>query len=240
MAGYPKKYWWLVLIVVPLAVAVIQLFPHLMKNREAATYISSTEFSGDMHFTNVSVIQNEYKTAREEPLTDPNLKGKLEEATNLVKAGDYDAALPLFEELAKALPLPSVYSNLGVLYALKQNYAAAQQAYSKALKLDPAYQPAHLNEALLDEHQGKLDEALGHLEKASDLTGADTLAQAVREVKAQDIHSREIEPNDDILKPNAIPLNTWVPATIASASDGDYFTFTTLSQYRDIIRVEVE
>jgi hypothetical protein len=50
----------------------------------------------------------------------------------------------------------------------------------------------------------------------------------------------ELEPNNEILKPNLLPLEKWVNGSIESESDVDYFKFTTPQQYRDIIKVEVK
>lgn len=38
MAGdYPKKYWWVILVVIPIALAVIQIFPDLVAHKDGGT-----------------------------------------------------------------------------------------------------------------------------------------------------------------------------------------------------------
>jgi trimeric autotransporter adhesin len=38
MAGdYPKKYWWLILVVIPIALAVIQIYPELVTRKDGGT-----------------------------------------------------------------------------------------------------------------------------------------------------------------------------------------------------------
>ena len=49
-----------------------------------------------------------------------------------------------------------------------------------------------------------------------------------------------MEPNNDILSPNTIPLKDSVYREIADKSDTDYFRFTTPPYYRDIVEVEIE
>lgn len=50
----------------------------------------------------------------------------------------------------------------------------------------------------------------------------------------------EVEPNNDILNPNNIALETWIKAAKADKKDRDYFRFTTPPVYRDIIQVSIE
>ena len=53
------------------------------------------------------------------------------------------------------------------------------------------------------------------------------------------VTSQEAEPNDDILKPNEIALNTTVNAAIETPNDADFYTFTVPGNRRDIVDVRV-
>jgi hypothetical protein len=53
------------------------------------------------------------------------------------------------------------------------------------------------------------------------------------------VTSQEAEPNDDILKPNEIPLNTTVNAAIENPNDADFYTFTVSGNRRDKIDVRM-
>jgi len=51
--------------------------------------------------------------------------------------------------------------------------------------------------------------------------------------------AREVEPNNDILNPNEIPLNATIDAAIDSPSDVDFFTFSSPGPRRDYIDIVV-
>jgi hypothetical protein len=57
-----------------------------------------------------------------------------------------------------------------------------------------------------------------------------------------DIENQETEPNDTLLIPNRMPLNSWVQSEISSgsAADADYFVFQSPATYRDFIRIELQ
>jgi hypothetical protein len=54
------------------------------------------------------------------------------------------------------------------------------------------------------------------------------------------IDATEHEPNDDQLTANVVELNKLVKAAIGTPKDADVYTFTTPTQYRDWIRVEMQ
>ncbi len=68
---YPKKYWWLVLVIVPLVAALIGIVPSLLKGPAppGTIQIHNTEFSGDLLFANIEVILSQYERIHGEPLT---------------------------------------------------------------------------------------------------------------------------------------------------------------------------
>jgi tetratricopeptide (TPR) repeat protein len=138
--------------------------------------ISSPELSGDMYFTNITVIEKEYRQTQGRPLNQ-ELKQKIERAINLAKAGNYKNAIPVFEEVVQKVPLASVYNNLGVLSAATQNYEKARQAYNQAIEKNPEHQAAHLNLGLLDERQGRIDEAKRPIKETKKLESSIGLSQ---------------------------------------------------------------
>lgn len=182
---YPKKYWWVVGIVVPIVVALIPVTIIFLKPEKVneAMYISNPEYSGDMYFINLYGIENEYKETERDAVMEQSLKQKIEHAVNLVKMSKYKDAIPIFEKVVQSIPLPSIYSNLGVLFAIKKDYEAARKAYNETLQLDPGYQPVHRNLGLLEESQGRFDDALKHLKQAPDLKDSQKLVQVVQKKK---------------------------------------------------------
>ncbi len=178
---YLKKYWWLVLVVIPLVVALIGIVPPLLDGPAPSGVIKlhHTEFSGDLFFTNIEVILDQYEGIHGDPLTDQELIGKIELGFNLVQNKNYEKAIQLFREVSSETRLPSIENNLGVLYAFKNDFENARTFYQKAIEKDPEYQPVYLNLGLLDEREGKVEEAIKHLSKAPDLKEAQKLASKI-------------------------------------------------------------
>ena len=180
---YPKKYWWLVLVAIPLVAALIGIVPPLLKGPAptGVIQIHNTQFSGDLVFANIEVILGQYERTHGEPLTDQELIGKIELGLNLVQNKDHEKAIQVFREVAAETRLPSIENNLGVLYAIKNDFEKARTFYQKAIEKDPEYQPVYLNLGLLDEREGKAEEAVKHLRKAPDLKEAQKLASKIEE-----------------------------------------------------------
>ncbi len=240
--AYPKKYWWLVLIVVPLIGAVIAILPSFFNGNAppaGQTYISNTKFSGDLYFANVDVIVSEYKQMKGEPLTDEALREEIVRGVNLVKGGDYEAAVGVFDGIADKAGLPSVYNNLGVLRAMNNDYAGSRTAYRKAIEENPDLQPVQYNLGLLEQQQGRIDAAVRHLEKAPAVPQAKKLVSRLRgDTQAG---AAEAEPNNDILTPNGVAsLDTWIQGAISGQDDRDFYHFTTPKVYRDVMQIEVK
>ena len=194
---YPKKYWWLVLLVLPAILALIPILPVLLrkddKTGDVATNISqsgkgnilqtgassiaqtggvnilNSDLSSKMYVTNVSIIASEYEKTHGHPLIDEDLKGQIERAVVEAEAGRHTESIRLLEELSKKVPLPALYTNLGVEYAKAGNTDAATKAFSSAISEDPSYEPAHLNRGIVAVSEGKPKEALPDLEKASSI-----------------------------------------------------------------------
>jgi tetratricopeptide (TPR) repeat protein len=263
---YPKKYWWLVILVLPLTLGVIAIVPSMSQKKEGGggttitqggagnilqtgsgsvaqsggVNILNSDLSTKMFVTNVSIIAQEYEKSQGQPLKDEDLRRQIEQALSAAAAGRHSESATLFEKLAAAVPLPAIYNNLGVEQAKAGNAEAARKSFVQAMEKDPDYAPANLNRGLVSVSQGKLAEALPDLQKAAAISGSKPVVEAVQQELKKETHDLEIEPNDDLFKANRVPLDTEVHAAIADASDTDCFQFTTPPTYRDIVRINLE
>jgi len=263
---YPKKYWWLVLLVLPLTLAVITILPTFREKAAAGSgttitqggtgnvlqtgsgsvaqsgnvNILGSDLSSRMYVTNVSVIAQEYEKSQAQPLKDEDLRRTLERAVGEAEAGRHAESIQLWEQLAAKLPLPAVYSNLGVEYARSGDLAAARKSFDQATEKDPDYAPANLNRGLLAAAQGRLAEAVPDLQKATALGGSNQVVEAVRQELNRSTHAVEVEPNDDLFKANRIPLDAGISAAISSGADADCFQFISPPTYRDLVRLRIE
>jgi hypothetical protein len=204
---YPKKYWWLVLLVLPAVLALIPILPALLKKDDktgdGGTNISqsgkgniqqtgsgivqiggvnilNSDLSSKMYVTDVSIIASEYEKALGHPLIDENFKGNIERALAGAEAGRHTESIRLLEELSKSVPLPALYTNLGVEYAKVGDTDAAMKAFSRAINEDPSYEPAHLNRGIVELSTDDPQEALSDFEKASSMQQTKQLLEVVR------------------------------------------------------------
>jgi len=135
----PRKYWWVVAVAVPVAVALISVIPSLFKpsgsgggpsanitgNNNTVNFDYSTH---NTFVTNVNVIAREYELQTGRPLSD-DLRRQIESAVNAATRNNHAESIRLLEEVAKAAPVPAIYHNLGVEYAKTQNADASRQAF---------------------------------------------------------------------------------------------------------------
>jgi hypothetical protein len=99
---YPKKYWWIVLIVVPIVVAIIGLLDFTKKKEKG---------DGDIVFNNIDVVIEQVgHSISEEALNE--LNNTLRQAMDLVESKKYSEALPLFESAAKVAPVSALKENI--------------------------------------------------------------------------------------------------------------------------------
>ena len=138
--NYPKKYWWLILVVVPVAGGLIQYQPWKMTSGStgAAGSISGNQFLGPAIVGNVSLVVNEASKAG--AVLDPGLIERLKEAAGLSQSGQHDAAVAKIEEVRassrQVAALPSLLNNLGVEYLSAGKADQARHAFEAALAND--------------------------------------------------------------------------------------------------------
>jgi len=166
-SSYPRKYWWVVMVIVPIALAVIAIVPHLstsaapaptitqsgpgsvVQTGQGSVNVTTNDFSTKLYVTNVSMIIAEYERIEGKPLNDEALKREIEKAVTAAVDGNGTDKVRLLEDLSRKLPLPAIYNNLGVEYAKAGQVTAAQKAFAQALQKDPQYEGAQRNLAWL-------------------------------------------------------------------------------------------
>jgi tetratricopeptide (TPR) repeat protein len=202
-----KKYWWLGAVAVPIMVAIIAKYP----------FKGESPVPGTTYIGSVTVIEQQYQQYVGQPLTDPDLKSKIEQANELGAKSDFQGAAALVKEIAQKVPVPALLNNLGVFYQGAGDQQRAKNAYQQALEKDPNYGPARANLKALEE-----------------------LRSAPQPTNVVAVTHQEHEPNNEIFQANAIQLGMGIAATIADSSDKDTFAFKTPPKYRDWIEVSLE
>ena len=100
---------------------------------------------------------------------DPNnIQAQLKLGRLQVQLGKYNEAIETYEKIVSIDPnSPDVYFNLAFAYAMNKDYSHAETLYRKVVNLAPKYlDEALFNLAMMEEKQGKLDDAVGHLKEA--------------------------------------------------------------------------
>jgi tetratricopeptide (TPR) repeat protein len=195
---------WTAGIAVPIIVAIIGLYKSGSGDEKKTP--GNFEYIGS-----VQIIENQYQQFVGQPLKDESTRAQLTAAMNLAQAGQYDASLPIFEQLAEKVPVPAIYNSIGSFYAEKGDTKNARNYFLKAIAKDPNYKPTLDNLARLTE--------------------------APKSVDARPISSREAEPNNDILHANVMPVGASIAGEISDPSDTDFFQFTSGPAPRDIYRI---
>ena len=161
----------------------------------------------------ISVVENEIRQYMPGQPEDDATKARVLSAINLAKAGQFDASRAIFDQLTQILPIPSILTTAGTVNAESGNPQAARALFQKALEKDPAYKPALDNLATL---------------------------QAVKVEDHPLAGGREVEPNNDILHANLLPISTTAVGEISSTADTDFFRFTAGHLPRDYYRISVK
>jgi hypothetical protein len=145
--NYPKKYWWLILVIVPLTGALIQYQPWKTGSGPsggAGTSISGNQFLGSAIVGNVSLVMNEASKAGTS--LDPGLVELLKDAARLSNAGQHDAAVAKIEQVRSSsrtvAALPSMQNSLAIEYLAAGKTNEARQTFEEVLKGDAANKTA--------------------------------------------------------------------------------------------------
>jgi len=89
-----------------------------------------------------------------------------ERARRLVASGQPEKAIPIYQQLVKAVPNnPGLMTNLGIAQQMAGHPREAIEQFNAVLSMDPEYLNARLFLGLADLEAGKLQEAIGQLEK---------------------------------------------------------------------------
>ncbi len=149
----PKKWWWLVAVAVPIAVAVIAIVPNMLGTGAGGggdTFrVIGTQFTDEVTFNAFNVIVDQANQAGIE-LSDGELE-TLRQALNLAQARQFDAAIPLLESLEELAPVPAILSNLGAAYLATGDREAARSYLQATVARDPKERAAQINLGALDE-----------------------------------------------------------------------------------------
>ena len=157
---YTKKYWWLTLVVVPIAVATIGQLSGIINLFKPPAPPAGNYTTNNMYF--ITQVFNTGEANQE-------AQQKIDNAIALTNAGNYADAIPLLEQTVVQHPLPAIYNDLGVLYALVGDNLKAQEAFQKALQNESNSQAVNLNLGRLAESLGNTEEAKKYFSKAPDL-----------------------------------------------------------------------
>jgi F5/8 type C domain-containing protein len=146
-SAYPRKYWWLVLLVLPVGLALLQYPPWKTNggsSNGAHGGITGNQFLGPAVVGNISVVVNE--ASKIGAVLDPAIIEKLKEAAALSKDSQHEAAAAKVEEVRassdQVAALPSIQNNLGLEYLAAGKTDRARQAFEAALAKDATNQAA--------------------------------------------------------------------------------------------------
>jgi tetratricopeptide (TPR) repeat protein len=153
--SYPKKYWWVLLIALPITLAVIKEAPDLAKlfraSAEPAMQKGTINIGSMVFINSMSVIESQYEKAHGQPLKDEDVKQKFERASTLAEEGSYKDAIALLEEIAPKADVPAIFNNLGSLHAQLGDVAQARMDFGKAAEKDAKDEISKINVQALDE-----------------------------------------------------------------------------------------
>jgi Tfp pilus assembly protein PilF len=106
------------------------------------------------------------------------LRSSFQKAVELQSAGQLDEAEAAYKAiLDKAPDVPEVYQNLGSVYSLKKDFAAAEAAFLKGLELRPDSADISTQLAKLYQDNGQPEKAMAIMEKSAGANPNDAKAQ---------------------------------------------------------------
>jgi hypothetical protein len=140
-----KKYWWLILVVVPLSVALVQYGPSWRgSSASGESRISDNQFNGAAIIGDVSVVVNE--AAGKGVTLDEGLIKLINEAVSLSSASQHAAAAAKIEQVrassSSVSALPSLLNSLGAEQLRAGNADAARKAFEEVLAADSSNRTA--------------------------------------------------------------------------------------------------
>jgi len=98
-----------------------------------------------------------------------------QKAYELQQQNDIEGAVSYYQKAMSIRPSAGAANGLGILYERKGWFVQAEDAYKRALSLEPRYLAAHTNLALLYEGLGRSGEALRHWKVRSEMGDAGDL-----------------------------------------------------------------
>jgi hypothetical protein len=129
---YPTKYWWLVLVVVPIAVAVISILGPFGKNQDKGSgdtiymNVIGNQFTGDVAFNSVQLIIDQVQQIHHKEIPD-SLVETLHQAIDLIQSKKFDEAIKLLQSVEPQAPVPALFNNLGAAYLASGNTKRANE-----------------------------------------------------------------------------------------------------------------
>jgi hypothetical protein len=112
--SYPRKYWWTVLIAVPIVVAIAGIVPDLIPgdggSPSSSTFdLQDAKFQDEVTMIGTQVIMEQIEEGPEKK----ELESLVQRAINLSRTGFRDEAIELFSDLAQRTGIPELFNNVG-------------------------------------------------------------------------------------------------------------------------------
>jgi hypothetical protein len=164
----------------------------------------------ELYVTDAAVVRGEFPQYAGRKLDDAALR-RIERAHKLAKAGDYHTAIAILGDESVNGGTPALHTDLGVLYTALGDYFNAQESFQAALRQDGGYRAA--------------------------LKGLERLKTPglIADLPV----TREVEPNNSLVRANRIALNVGVTAEVQDHTDIDSFLFKAPGGARDLLEITV-